>query len=266
MRHAILGNGNLGNALTKEIISIGHEFKIFSASTGWCYPKNNIQKINEYHPDHVWITVGAGSIEQAQKDYLPFLDLHVKLPMELVQQLPASVTLHLFSTDYCFGDIKSLYALSKKHMEDAVVMTGRERTYIYRVGSLYGFTKPEVCFPYKLKKVSLTNKIILPLNCISPTPVDWLAKVLIKSITNTELKVLPLCPTFISPRECTTTKMWGEMILGLDVGQGGDRKGFDRSRPTICNHYQPVTIPTWLTLWQEREDEWKQLLQDAFPS
>lgn len=273
MRHAILGNGNLGNSLAKEFVKRNHEFHIFSASTDWKYPSEGLIKIHDYLPDHVWTTVGAGSVEQANTNFVPFSDLHIRLPMELAQSLNAGITLHLFSTDYCAVPAQSLYALSKQCMEEAVQMTGRAKTYIYRVGSLYGTNRPQKCFPYKIKKASLNKKIKLPLNCVSPTPVDWLAKTLVDAIDTDTFK--PLSPTLVCPKDCVTVKGWGELILGEELEMKEFPNGLNSCslRPLGCVHHnaneisisnlsqKEVQPPTWLELWKEREEEWQKIFQ-----
>jgi len=253
MRHAILGNGNLGNALVKELIKNNMEFKIFSTTTGWKYPASDLTKIHDYVPDHVWVTTGAGSVEQSHTDYRPFVDLHIRLPLELAQTLNSSVHLHLFSTDYCSVTPQSLYALSKQHMEDDIIMLQRPKTFIYRVGSLYGTFKPQKCFPYKLKRnYAAGKKITLPPNCVCPTPVDWLAAEILKPLA-VGMPFMPCSfPMTVSPKGCTTTKEWGELILGREV----EEAPLDTSRPMDCPHFNKANVPTWLELWKEREVDW----------
>ena len=247
MRHAILGNGNLGAALIKECLKNNMDFKVFSTTTGWKYPTASLQKIHDYLPNHVWVTVGAGSVEQARTDYKSFVDLHIRLPLELAQTLNCSVALHLFSTDYCNVAPQSLYALSKKHMEEAVIMTQRPLTYIYRVGSLYGTAKPQKCFPHKIL-MKAGKKIALPPNCVCPTPVDWLAQELMAPILELE-QFKELTPITIAPGGCVTVKEWGEMILGEEV----DMAAMDKLRPMECTHKSDVT-PSWLELWKVRNN------------
>lgn len=257
MRHAILGNGNLGNAIAKEVNNHGMEFKIFSTTTGWKYPANDLTPIHDYFPDHVWVTVGAGSVEQAKVDYRPFVDLHVRLPMELSQTLNSSVTLHLFSTDYCnvvnsLIDPQSLYALSKSWMEQAIVLQKRPKTFIYRIGSLYGAFKPFKCFPAKLKRNAANRSIALPPNRICPTPVDWLAAILVDPILIGVVSRHSLLS--VSPSGSTTVKEWGELILGREV----EMAEIDASRPsdsTVTSWPSLFGMPDWLELWKEREKE-----------
>lgn len=253
MRHAIIGNGNLGNALAKEIIKNGEDFKIFSTTTGWKYPASDLTKIHDFMPDHVWLTVGAGSVEQAQADYKPFSDLHIKLPVDLAQQLNSAVHLHLFSTDYCAGEPKSLYALSKRHMEDAIALLNRPKTFIYRVGSLYGTFKPHKCFPYKLKRNAVSGKTItLPVNQICPTPVDWLTTELIHQHQCWTFGCKDGHPISVSPTGCTTVKEFGELILGRPL----ESSGLDPKRPEIYTNEPLVKTQTWRYLWNAREVDW----------
>ena len=253
MRHAILGNGNLGNALAKELTAKNIECRVFSYSSSWKYPASGVKDICKYNPTHVWCTVGAGSVDQAKQNYIPFIDLHIKLPMELIQNLKEDVVLHFFSTEYCSTKPQSLYALSKTCMEESVRMTGRPNTYIYRIGSLYGTHKPKTCFPYKLKAnagdKSLLADISLPSNCVSPTPVDWLAETLLEMLEKYKHKTLN--PIRVHPNGCCTVKEWGELILGREV-IAGDK---DPLRPLECVHMnQGSGIPTWLELWDERKN------------
>jgi len=249
MEHVVIGNGNLGQDLKNEII-VNDNVLLLSASTGWRYP-TSIQPILDFNPNHVWVPLGAGSVDQAKKDYTPFSDLHVRLPAELAQKLDPKVYLHLFSSDYVTTPNSSLYALSKFHMEQTIRLMNRPRTYIYRVGNLYGEHKPETCFPYKLKQNYLKNKDIkLPLNRVCPTPTDWLAKILY-SRSQTRLKdefqILPVCPT-----GSTTVNAWGGYILGIDIHGGF----FDENRPVDFGLELPeyLPCPSWLDLWLERRD------------
>jgi len=253
MKHIIIGNGNLGFSFAKELLERNETVKILSASNGWRYP-TNLDEIHSYAPDHVWVTVGAGSIEQARSNFNPFADLHIRLPVELAQTLNNNVTLHVFSTDYVI-QANNLYALSKIFMENALNVINRPKTYIYRVGSLYGTYKPHKCFPYKLKKNSLTNeKISLPSNHICPTPTDWIAK----TILNMDKEFFRTYT--IAPRGEVSVKEWGEIILKRPL----DCNGIDKSRPdevtyAVCP--PSVQSPTWLDLWQEREKEWQEILE-----
>ena len=261
MKHVVIGNGNLGSAIATELLERGQEVKIFSTSNGWRYPAS-LQPIYDQIPNHVWLTVGAGSVEQAKTNYLPFIDLHIKLPVELAQNLNSRSSLHIFSTDYVIDHRgKSLYALSKKTMEEAIILINRQNTYIYRIGSLYGTHKPSKCFPYKLKKNSLKNEPTLPKNLITPTPTDWLAELLINN-----LEVLPTQTSIFhaAPQGNVSVKVWGEMILKKEIMPID--YDIDPSRPTHsclgCD--LPVKeLSSWLVLWQEREDYWQNILNEV---
>jgi len=269
MRHVVIGNGNLGNALASDLLKQNHNVKVLSTSNGWKYP-TNLQALYDFTPDHVWVTVGAGSVEQAKQNYLPFIDLHIRLPLELAQNLNKSVYLHTFSTDYALdAPIKSLYALSKVTMEEALKLTARPNTYIYRVGSLYGTHKPHKCFPYKIKKNSLKNEeVYLPVNCVTPTPTDWLAKILIEN-----LEYLPENDSDlynVAPQDNCTIWEWGKLILKMDI-KTWEKPDLDRplNSNIRCNLpglklnpelFKTVCSKSWLTLWHERENEWQEIL------
>lgn len=268
MKHVIIGNGNLGNSIATELlkrnntIQENNTIKIFSASNGWKYP-SSLNPIYDEVPDHIWVTVGAGSVEQAKANYLPFIDLHIKLPVELAQNINEMTYLHVFSTDYVIDKRldnwpmnKSLYALSKDCMEEALQFINRPRTRIYRIGSLYGTYKPNKCFPYKLKKNSLKNEPTLPINFVTPTPTDWIASNLINNLPfiKNDMEVFN-----VAPEGCVSVVEWGSIILNRKLNDSG----IDSSRP--CNSEIGCDLPhqiknTWLDLWKAREKEWNEIL------
>jgi len=268
MKHVIIGNGNLGNSIATELLKRNNTkqenniIKIFSTSNGWKYP-TSLDPIYDEIPMHVWVTVGAGSVEQAKANYLPFIDLHIKLPIELAQNLNDMTYLHVFSTDYVLDKRldnwpmnRSLYALSKDSMEEALTFMDRPKTCVYRVGSLYGTHKPNKCFPYKLKKNSLKNEPTLPINFVTPTPTDWLASVL---ISNLPFAQNSMAIFNVAPEGCVSVVEWGSLILDKKIKESG----IDISRP--ANSEIGCDLPhqiknTWLDLWKDREHEWKEIL------
>jgi hypothetical protein len=268
MRHLILGNGNLGNALADKLKK-EHTVKICSTTNGWKYPSVDLQPIYDFVPDHVWCTVGAGSVEQAKINFLPYVNLHIRLPIEIAQTVNANVTLHFFSSDYATDETKtlpakSLYQLSKQTMEHGIALLNRPKTYIYRVGSLYGTYKPHKCFPYKIKKnyieqVKKGNETLyLPINCITPTPTDWLADILIANI-NTHSNTSKLYN--VAPFGCCKVTEWGKLILQDQITI--QEKEADPERP-FCSNIGcdlPINnVPSWLDLWKEREQKWFDIL------
>jgi len=261
MRHAIIGNGNLGNSLATKLLKDNHIVKLFSTFNGWKYP-TNLQAIHDFIPDHIWVTVGAGSVEQAKANYLPFLDLHVRLPADLAKNVNPGACLHVFSSDYVLDNpVKSLYALSKLYMEETLTRMDRPKTYIYRVGSLYGTYKPNKCFPYKLKKNWVESQkkegeITLPSNHITPTPTDWLAGILVSALDSLDAS----CRIFnVAPSDCCKVQEWGELILNQPVKE----KDLDPNRPAYSNigcNLPLQTSKSWLDLWKEREITWQDIL------
>ena len=255
MRHLVLGNGNLGNSLANELLKKYPDVMILTASNGWRYPDRGLTAIYDFYPDHIWVTCGAGSVEQAKVSYIPFTDLHIRLPIELTQKTNTRTSLHFFSTDYVLDNEpqQSLYALSKQHMEAAIKIIKRPKTYVYRVGSLYGTYKPNQCFPYKLKKNSLKNTIKLPDNRVIPTPTDWLAKVLINNLEHLPYETKNY---HVAPQSDCSVRVWGEKILGVPI----ESNDLDLSRPLLTTRPTITTQETWLDLWNEREPEWQKIL------
>jgi dTDP-4-dehydrorhamnose reductase len=251
-KHVIIGGGNLGLDLMAYGMSRQDaDFKLFTASKGFRYP-TSIDPILYERPDHVWVTAGAGSIEDAKKDFTPYVDLHIRLVMELAQAQPASpFVLHTFSTNYVVNPEASLYAFSKHCMENLLSILNRTHpTNVYRVESLYGFHKPLRCFPYKLiKNNPLPGEITLPSNQVTPTPTAWVAKMLLSN-----LKVLSESSGVynLTPLGSLSVMEWGKMILGSSYCIG--TKGWNKSRPAVSK--LGCDIPgaedeDWRDLWEQ---------------
>lgn len=258
MKHLVIGAGNLGLDLQKEILARGEECAMLTRSLGFNYPPNteSVDYTLPFDPDHIWCTIGAGSVDEANKDFVPFVDLHVKLPIALTQAIKEKETrLHLFSTDYlCEYEnekSRSLYALSKKMMEDAVMYLPNElkdRIHIWRVGSLYGKHKPLKTFPGKIMKAlkEIKKPISLPENGCFPTPTAWLAKRLLdlkdsRSMYNHYF--------WLGPKTKTSSYDWAVEMFGEKKFSG---KRVDHDRPFSFNYnFDSEDEPTWLDLWNE---------------
>ena len=192
--------------------------------------------------DHVWVTVGAGSVPGAKEDIKTFIDLHVSLPCELMQSFPANTHLHLFSSNYAMWPKMSLYAQTKATMEDFFQIYKRPKTTVYRVQSLYGTHKPETTFPGKLLKYNPKPcKLKLPINPISPTPTAWLAKTLVSRVWGDRVYS-------VHPSSSVYTFELAQLVLGDEyvVRQGYE----DCERPFMVQD-PCIETPTWRELWDQ---------------
>ncbi len=273
MRHAVLGAGNLGIDIATEIAKHSeNSFQLFSKKHGFKYPCS-LDSVLDYMPDHVWVTVGAGSVGEANKNYVPFVDLHIRLVMELAQQLPERTELHVFSTDYIADEnkIQSLYALSKLHMEKSLYMLGRSNVHIYRVSNLYGLWKPQNCFPYKLKKRHPSPcTVTVPSNSLTPTPTDWLASVLVTRLMQRKSKmpddVKMLTASYnAAPFGRMTIKEWASYILDsrYEIIEGEE----DKERPLLgggigCDFKGLGELDKTEHLWVDRRSKWETILKE----
>jgi hypothetical protein len=247
-KHVVVGGGNLGCDITKYGMSnnLG-DFKLLTTSNDFKYP-TSIEPILDEFPDHVWVAVGAGSVEGAKKNFAPYADLHIRLVMELAQKLPKSTWLHTFSTNYV--NHQSLYALSKKAMEDLLQVLDRLKTRTYQVQSLYGWHKPLKTFPFKIiKNYPHPGKITLPANMVTPTPTPWLAKVLLEN-----LEIITENPKYqkhcLTPVGSVTTYAWAQLVLGdnYEVLPGE----IDPERPKGGHgRFTLFPVETWQTLWDQ---------------
>ena len=235
MKHLILGDGNLGKSLSRIL-----DNSRIIGSNLFTYPKDGIPELGwEFQgAEYIWCAIGAGSVAQAKKDFIPFVDAHVRLPVDIVQSLSPDQKAIFFSTDYVasddyprspelHGEPKSLYAHSKKWMEDYLKMVNNKNVKCIRIGSLFGPHAPG--FPERLKSAWKTTEtgamikgidvntkfITLPMNLVSPTDTNWLAYVLsveLDAIFETK-GVIQHC----SPSTNCTVAQWGRHILGDSV-------------------------------------------------
>ena len=258
-KHLVLGKGNLGTDLYQEIKKLGHDASVMTSSTGFTWPKS-IKDIMELQPDYIWVTAGAGSVEAVKQDFGIAISTHVTMPIELLLKLPPSVKICLISSDYVASfdepqnpykqahEVKSLYALTKKTMEDAVKLIKRPNTSVVRVGSLYGAHYPLKTFPGKLKqRYPVPCELSLPSNYITPTPTSWIAQVLLR---NTDKLFLSTHSTFhhCGPSNGCMVVNWGQKILGKDYTVNS--KGFDETRPSSTQLGCTLEkAPTWDELW-----------------
>lgn len=254
MKHAILGGGNLGLDICEYTNkNIDNDVKLFTVNNGWHYSADRgnslVRGIQIAKPDHVWVAVGAGSVEGAKKDFMPYLDLHVRLPAELLQKIPEETALHFFSTNYAAERHQSLYAESKAMMEDIIRKMNRPNTYVYRVESLYGTHRPEKTFPGRfLTRNPKPSKIDLPDNFITPTPTAWLARAVVDSIGTLTTPYHNVAPT-----GAVSVAEWARYVVS-NPEYKINAAYRDKERPS--NSKLNCTLPsvekrTWLSLWQE---------------
>jgi hypothetical protein len=262
--HLIVGAGNLGLDLEKKFKGKNQDCFLVSRSGGFKYPFDEKQYafFQSLKPSYVWVTVGAGSVEQAKENFRPFLDLHIALVVDLLKNLPkASIT--AFSSDYALEG-NSLYALSKKWLEDvANFYSDASRLRVVRVGSLYGVHKPQNCFPGKLFLALERGKSFkFPSNAVVPTPTEWVADVLTDKFEHKHVPVvLDLAPSI---RPTCTVYDWGKLVLtgeDVEIEQGPE----DLERPDVSclgNDFQLWGCrPNWLELWNKYGDvPWKKLV------
>lgn len=254
-KHLILGAGNLGLDLKLQAEKRGDLALVASRSSGWDYTKQGLDpiRIQLAWATDIWCTIGAGSIEGAERDFRDYADLHIKLPMELVQNAPHEVRIHLFTTNYIRASEtkRTLYARSKKYMEKLVLSTNRPNVSIYEVQSLYGTHKPWSCFPGKVIKSYLDKKepISVPSNECVPTPTDWLAE-----------SILMLDPIGFVPR-CWPDGYVSQLVWASTLVPTNKELFIDYRRPIEQEGQMVISNKNGCkTLWADRAQFWKGLL------
>ena len=246
--HLILGNGNLGRSLANQLAQRGLSYKLLDKSE-FCYPKNEL--VVPGGTRYLWNTIGAGSVEFAKNNPQATVDAHVSLPLYLCKTLPPGVRLILFSSDYAEKVPRSIYAVSKIAMEQAVGLLGRPKTSIVRVGSLYGPYFPHKTFPGKIRaRYKNADHATFPQNLVRPTPTEWLADHLIKTVnTLFGIGVRPVIKD-VCPRDQVSVADWARVVLpNMKIYESG----YDTERPVSSFLTHPPFVEDWLTLWERHK-------------
>lgn len=259
-KHLVVGRGNLGMDLAIKIREKGFDLRHWTLSRTEEGFRPADARGSYFLPleaalhdfDHIWFAVGAGSVDAAKEDFRPFARLHIELPLYLAQKADVKTKVHLFSTEYlCNADAahwsKSLYAFSKSAMERGVSELSKEqrdRTYIWRIGSLYGVHRPLQTFPGKILRrlEDDSDPIVLPPNECIPTPTEWLAEHLIKQRGS-----MNLSPRWVRPAAVATPYEWAKMAFGskwhrFELGAK------DENRPAQLHHIGNFG-DEWFLLW-----------------
>lgn len=260
MKHVVIGKGNLGLDLKLAVEARGWSCHVFTPSDGFSWPKCS-EEIKALQPDYVWITAGAGSVEQCRDNPGRAFDTHLSLPIDVIEAMPNECKVGLFSTDYVADENdmlnpnkttpkpKSIYALSKIAMETCVKIMARPNVSVFRVSSLYGVHFPDKTFPGKLlKNFPKPATVSLPQNFICPTATEWIAESIIGSLP---ILFSSVCPMFYNCASTggTTVMNFGKKVLGSDYTL--QSKGIDWNRPAYsaigCSF---MNSPGWEAMWE----------------
>lgn len=276
MKHLILGAGNLGKDLLLELNGLPEtSISLLSKSRG--VDCENLEELKAYlereKPEMVWYCVGGGSVAEAKSEEWEVANrcfhLNCAVPQFLCENLDPETKLVLFSSDYAADEDRpdvpfsttarprSEYSRQKIHMERMVFRLDRPRTTVVRVGSLYGFHKPERTFPGKIISHFGFNELKskLPCNIVVPTPTRWVAGVLIRNLEKICLDGEPSIE-HLGPSGGVSVKDWARFVLtGLRWESAFDKRDdfFDMERPLISglgNSLEPHANPHWHDLWQ----------------
>ncbi len=272
-KHIIIGKGNLGLDLQSALDKAGHDARLFTRSgngaNGWEWPECAPMFLSEHKDTEcVWVAAGGASVSHCEDVWsLPeATESLFELPVGLALELPARIRLVLFSTDYAIEEVdpaparhtqapRSIYAVIKIAMEQAIWSTRRPQTTIVRVGSLYGSHFPERTFPGKL---AINNphpgEVQVPRNFITPTPTWWIAE---KMVASYEQLFGPFPRTeHLAPRKGCTLMEWAQAVLG--PGYKVKSGPYDERRPRFSQIGMSFSSDsrTWLDLWREHLARW----------
>lgn len=250
MKHLVMGQtGNLGVDLQLELKAQGHQ--AFNKFTAKLEHPVLINIIKHQEPDVIWLPIGSGSIGG---DFKKQLDASLTMLMDLEKVCPKAKII-TFSTSFIAdpsdptnpkkqGQPKSLYALSKKMMEDYILVSNNPNLKCIRVTNLYGKHYPEKCFPYKI--ANDPNVKILATNEVVPTPTNELAKKLVENfdkIINSDYPIL-----HAAPKGSCSIAAWGRLIKP-EIEYGS----LDPLRPPTCAIGSFFEWENWQTLWEKNK-------------
>lgn len=263
MKLLVIGKGNIG----MDLAALSPGSRIFTRSDGFEWPEH-MHWIEGFKPTHIFITAGAGSVNEGKANFPAMIQTHLSLPLDLARLMPKETKLCFFSTDYVadpwqpdkpyeqINEPKSLYAMSKLWMEQALLHMDRPNTAIVRVTSVYGHHFPERGLPGKLRfRNPDPCRIDLPQNWITPTPSWWIAKILLNNMDQlfTKKTVIHHC----APKGGVTVAVFGSKVLGPNYTVMS--KGFDNERPSQSRLGCTLTDPpSWEDLWNSHEAKAKE--------
>lgn len=255
--HIVLGSGNLGKHLSEQF-----NCPVVSKSSGHDFMgdlNREVQRLKGYKFEYLWCTVGAGSVGEAKKNFHPFVQLHLSLPVALNEAFPDAKII-TFSSDYVACPFQpedpnlsapmSLYAYSKSWMEDYIRMANNDNIRAIRVGSLYGNHKPQTTFPGRLRaRYPSPQEVSLPPNQVTPTPTKWLASVLSENYS--KLFEGNLRIHHLAPEDPIQILKWGQWVLGKKYSYKTSPPDFERPQVSNLQNTLGLVAPSCEELWSK---------------
>lgn len=178
----ILGNGKLAKAFKRyyEKNNIVHtQFK----RPKWEYPFNGFNEIKDLEPSFIINCISYGSVEEGNRNFSYQNMIHVSLPVDLAKNFPKTKILN-FSSNYAI-DPKSLYAITKQSMENALLLLMKEgkcKSRFIRVESLWS-KDDKNSFVNKIAENFKNEKPVKTVNnYVAITDVDNLVSTIISNI------------------------------------------------------------------------------------
>lgn len=267
--HIIIGKGNLGLDLQSVLNAAGISTFMISGSDGLHYPSLEFDKCIDNLKDtqiieYVWITAGAGSVGAVDANPTNGLDTHVRMYLDLTTKFHEQMIIG-FSTDYVAsqnilhsnysqGEPQSLYALTKKWLEDLALFYKNPKFKIIRVSSLYGHNNDK-SFPYRITELSKTNKQMKFVeNAVTPTPTRWLAEKLVENMKLIEAYKHPII--HLAPYGSISAREWAKLVTGIEY----ESAGIDNTRPLntlLDSTFTPKGNENIFNLWDKYWVKWE---------
>lgn len=249
MKHAIIGAGNLGLDLRAEIIrQTDGGVEVLTRSRDFDVEEvGALEDVAAADFDYIWYCVGYGSVQEAMIYPNKAHYIHVTAPEILATKKSPETKLMVFSSDYAADEDspyathwsrspRSVYAKMKIDMEKLVMRLAKPNVTVMRVGSLYGYHKPQTTFPGKVLERFAFSEIPLrfPSNYVTPTSSLWAAATIIGNLGRVFDGSGPMLH-HCAPDGNVPVVDWARLVLkGLRDGREFDEEMFlDLARPTM---------------------------------
>lgn len=242
-KHLILGAGNLGLDLAQaasDRATLGHSYLLDGK---WRLGEGSLPELIEGY-DVIWCCIGGGSIDYAMREPVKAYESLVMIPQALMDIAQPKQRLVFFSSDYCAspyapGDHKdrqmrprTKYEALKLELEDRARRSSRPLVRVVRVSNLYGFHRPHLTLPGKIKALPARRDAeSFPTNLICPTPTPWLAGFLLDHLD--QLFLAPGVVHHCAPSGSISVISFAQLIRGPEYRV--KPRGQDRLRPSVSS-------------------------------
>lgn len=262
--HLVTGSGNLAEALKQGLTDRGFAVAAvpFEMVDGW--KSDDFPELKDVGV--VWHCTG-GRHREAREDRSRSFRHNFDLPSVFMDRAPPETRLVFFSTLECAhreyptrphmrnADPQSEFVRQKLALEGLVVSRNRPFSAYVRLGALYGEYRPMQCFPGRLLSEDWKESaaLSLPMNEVVPTPVDWVAQSLIRTMDRNLWNASTYTCHHLAPLGSVSAFDWAKIVFGQARHSGSffEKVTWDHTRPRIQLGGSSLDVidEHWSSLW-----------------